>query len=43
MQIIVSCPVECSTEDALDFVINFEDGADYFASAFGEKYFTDSQ
>ncbi len=43
-RIIVSCPVECSTEDALKFCDQaFEDGADYFASAFGEKYFTDSQ
>ena len=43
-RIIVSCPVECSTEDALRFCNqSFEDGTDYFASAFGEKYFTDNQ
>ena len=43
-KIIVSGPVECSTNDTLIFCDQaFEAGTDCFASAFGEKYFSDDQ
>ena len=43
-KIIVSGPVECSTDDTLIFCDHaFEAGTDCFASAFGEKYFSDDQ
>jgi 4-hydroxy-tetrahydrodipicolinate synthase len=43
-KVIVSAPVECSTMDTLQFCDEaFEVGADCFASAFGEKYFSDEQ
>jgi 4-hydroxy-tetrahydrodipicolinate synthase len=42
--VIVSGPVECSTINTLKFADEaFEAGADCFASAFGEKYFSDDQ
>lgn len=43
-KIIVSGPVQTSTEQTLLFCENaLKSGADYFASAFGEKYFSDDQ
>ena len=42
--IIVSGPVECGTLKTLEFCEKaLEAGCDYFASAFGEKYFSDNQ
>jgi 4-hydroxy-tetrahydrodipicolinate synthase len=43
-KVIVSAPVECSTINSLKFAEEaFQAGADCFASAFGEKYFTENQ
>jgi 4-hydroxy-tetrahydrodipicolinate synthase len=42
--IIVSGSVECSTAKTIEFCDKaFEAGTDFFASAFGEKYFSDNQ
>jgi len=43
-QVIVSSPVECSTDVAIDYAKKARDcGADIFASAFGEKFFFNGQ